>query len=391
MINVLIIGAGAISDSHIEGYKALQSRTIIIAVADPDIGQANQKITKFGLRAKAYKDYHEALNENDIDLVSICTPPALHASISICCSNAGVNVIVEKPMAQSLKQCDEMIQAAQKNGTIISSVAQLRFNDASYKLKKILDMGISGRLLHAQVNAFYWRGKNYYDLDWRGLWGKEGGGCTLNHAVHYIDLLLWMVGCPSEVSAYMTNQFHDNSEVEDLSTAILKYEDSTLAQITSSLIHHGEKQAMYFQTERAGISLPFEVHCCKALENGFPEPDTDLEREIDGFYQDIPSREYTGHTGQIENVLQAMEGREALLIPGESGRQTLEVITAIYKSSIMNTPVILPLQDSDDFYTIEGLIKRAPRFFKKTKSISRFETNIINVGGGDLDGKVSDS
>lgn len=391
MLRALIIGAGAISDSHIEGYKALEDRVSVTAVADMDITRAQKKIQQFGLNANAYADYKEAINDIKIDVVSVCTPPSAHASISIYCLDAGLNVIVEKPMAASLKECDEMIAAAKRNKKILSPVAQMRFMEVPYRVKKLLDMNKTGRLLHVQTNAFYWRGKSYYDLAWRGLWETEAGGCTLNHAVHYIDLMLWMAGKPCEVSAFMTNQYHDNSEVEDLSTAILRYSNGTLGQITSSLIHHGEKQAIIFQTERASISLPFAVSCYKPLENGFPESNAELEKEISARYEGIPALKYTGHTGQIDNVIQTIEDCTPLLISAEDGRNTLELITAIYNSATINAPIRLPLVHNNGFYTSEGIVKNAPRYFKKTRSISEFSVNTITVGRDDLDGKISKS
>ena len=212
-------------------------------------------------------------------------------------------------MAPSLRECDAMIAAAEKGGRLLSPVAQLRFKEAPWKIKRLLELGLAGRLHHVQTNAFYWRGGSYYDLDWRGRWETEGGGCTLNHAVHYIDLMLWWAGQPREVCAFMTNRRHENSEVEDLSTAILRYPDGMLGQVTSSILHHGEKQAILLQADRAAIALPFAVSCCRSLENGFPEPDPDLERTITTAYEGLPSPRYPGHTGQIENVLQAAEGQ----------------------------------------------------------------------------------
>ncbi len=389
MLNALIVGAGAISDSHIEGYRAFPDRVRIVAVADTDRARAARKIEQHGLEAEAYADYRDALGGPKVDIASVCTPPGSHAPITIACLEAGADVIVEKPMAPSLRECDQMIAAAEKNQRVLSPVAQMRFLEAPYRIKRLLDMRRTGRLLYVQTNAFFWRGKCYYDLDWRGLWEKEGGGCTLNHAVHFVDLMLWMAGRPCEVSAFMTNQVHENSEVEDLSTAILRYEDGTLGQITSSLVHHGERQTLAFQTERAGISLPFAVSCSRSLENGFPEPDKELEKEITALYESLPGPAHAGHTGQIGNVLQAIEKGTPMLIPARDGRATLELITAIYKSAIVGTRVSLPLDPGDEFYAQQGIARRAPRFFKKTRSIAGFAVNKISFGNPDLNRGVS--
>ena len=147
-------------------------------------------------------------------------------------------------MATSLEECDAMIRAAAQNGKLLSVVAQNRYKTAMMKLKAVLDSGLAGKILHAQVDSFWWRGANYYDLWWRGTWEKEGGGCTLNHAVHHIDLFQWMVGIPDEIQAVIRNINHENSEVEDFSTAVLLYNDGKVGQINSSLVHHGENQRL---------------------------------------------------------------------------------------------------------------------------------------------------
>ncbi|MFQ8717398.1 MAG: Gfo/Idh/MocA family protein [Enterobacter hormaechei] len=126
--------------------------------------------------------------------------------------------------------------------------------DAFWRLKAALDSGLAGKICHAQVDSFWWRGHCYYDLWWRGTWEKEGGGCTLNHAVHHIDAIQWMLGFPSEVVAMMTNVAHDNAEVEDLSAAIFKYPSGALTQLTASVVHHGEDQKIIIQGDKARIS-----------------------------------------------------------------------------------------------------------------------------------------
>ncbi|MET1168283.1 Gfo/Idh/MocA family oxidoreductase, partial [Bacillus velezensis] len=172
----------------------------------------------------AVTDYTELLAQN-IDLVSVCTPPYTHASIACDFMQAGAHVLVEKPMASSLEEADLMLRAAQESGKLLSVVAQNRFTTPMMKLKGVLDSKRMGPIVHVQVDSFWWRGHNYYDLWWRGTWEKEGGGCTLNHAVHHIDAMLWMMGPPVELQAMMANTAHDNAEVEDISMAMLRFQE----------------------------------------------------------------------------------------------------------------------------------------------------------------------
>jgi len=249
------------------------------------------------------------------------------------------------------------------------------------KLKKVLDSQLMGQIVHTQVDSFWWRGRSYYDLWWRGTWEKEGGGCTLNHAVHHIDIFQWMNGMPNEVTAVMSNTSHDNAEVEDISIAICKYNNGSLAQITSSVIHHGEEQQLIFQGKNARVSVPWKVKASQSQENGFPLDDLHLEKKITELYSSLPEVEYEGHAGQIEDVLTAIEENDEVLISGKEGRQTLELITAIYQSASLGCTVKLPLDKSCPFYTRESVMKNAIHFYEKKTSVENFTDNKISTNG----------
>lgn len=383
MINVAVIGTGVIANSHLEAYvKSFQGRCKVVALIDIYEDKAQQLKDKFQLDCEIVKDYHDVLDRDDLHLVSICTPPYTHAQIAVDMLHAGKHVLVEKPMASSLEECDRMLEAAEQSNRILSVVGQNRFRDPIMKLKHTLDSGKVGKVVHAQVDSFWWRGHCYYDLWWRGTWEKEGGGCTLNHAVHHIDMLQWMMGMPDKIQAVMSNTSHDNAEVEDLSVAILSYGNGSLAQITSSVVHHGEEQQVVFQTEKARISAPWKVYASTSKENGFPIRNTALEEELDEAYQAMESLTYTGHAGQIDNVLTAIEnGSLDVLIDGREGRKTLELITAIYEASTTGKSIQLPLtKDSSLFYSRDSLLANAPHFYEKTSSVVSFAKNEITLG-----------
>ena len=247
MLRIGIIGTGGIADAHIRGYLAFRDECEVVALADVIPGRAPQKAESFGLAdAATFDDPLEMIAHADLDVVSIATPPSTHASLAIAALDAGIHVLVEKPMAPSLEECDAMLAAQERSGRVLSVVAQNRFRDDLAALKDVVDSGLLGSISHVRVDSAWWRGLPYYDLWWRGTWEKEGGGCTLNHAIHHIDLLLWLLGTPTEITAMLANAQHDNAEVEDLSVAIFRY-DRGLAQLTSSVVHHGEEQAIVIQ------------------------------------------------------------------------------------------------------------------------------------------------
>lgn len=273
-----------------------------------------------------------------------------------------------------------MLEAAQKSGKLLSVLAQNRFTTPMMKLKDVMDSKLMGPIVHVQVDSFWWRGHNYYDLWWRGTWEKEGGGCTLNHAVHHIDAMLWMMGPPVELQAMMANTSHNNAEVEDISMAMLRFQEGALGMITSSVVHHGEEQQLIFQGKEARVSAPWKVVASTARTNGFPEPNPDLEQQIQKLADELPDVIHVGHAGQVENVLNAIETGSPLLVDGKSGRNTLELIVGIYKSASTGEKVTFPLEGEDAFYTREGIMKNAVHFYEKKTAVENFEDVDITLG-----------
>lgn len=381
MLKVAIIGTGGISPSHIDGYLRFPDRCKIVALVDIFPEKAQEKKERFNLvDAEVFDDHKKILNRDDIDIIDICTPPYVHSEIAVNSLNAGKHVLLEKPMAASLEECDQILEAAARSGKMISVVAQNRFRTGYMKLKKTLETGMAGDIVHAQADSFWWRGHSYYDLWWRGTWEKEGGGCTLNHAIHHIDMLLWMMGMPEQIQAVMSNTSHDNAEVEDLSIAILKYRNGALCQLTSSVVHHGEEQQVVFQGKNARISAPWKVSASVSRSNGFPEINEKLENEIEEYYQSIPEQQYSGHTPMIDDMLRAVETGGKPLVSGDDGRRAIEMITAIYKASILHEEVNLPLAKEDAFYTVKGIQANVPHFHEKSASVENFLDEEITTG-----------
>lgn len=375
MIRIAVIGTGNIAHAHVDAYLQFPDRCKIVALVDIVPEKAQKMKERYGLDADVYDAHEKILSRQDIDLADVCTPPYVHAAISIHCLRAGMHVVCEKPMAASLAECDEMIRARDESGKKLSIIAQNRFRQPIADLKALLDSGLAGPVRHAQVDSFWWRGHCYYDLWWRGTWEKEGGGCTLNHAVHHIDMLCWMMGLPEKVTSILANTAHDNAEVEDLSATILQY-PGALAQLTASVVHHGEEQQLVFQCEKAKLAAPFSCYASTSLPNGFPVRNEALEKRIADYAAALPRIRWEGHAGQLENVLTAIETGGPVAIGGEDGRRTIELITAIYKSGATGETVCLPLAPEDDFYTVAGIMQSMPHFYEKTVSAAELSGEI---------------
>ena len=187
-------------------------------------------------------------------------------------------------------------------------------------------------------------------------------------------MLGWMMGLPERITSVLANTGHDNAEVEDLSVSVLEY-PGALATVTASVVHHGEDQKLVFQCEKARVSAPYGCFASQPMPNGFPlkESDPAVEKEAADFLASLPPLPYEHHTGQLDDVLTAIETGGQPAITGEDGRRTIELITGIYKAGSCRMPVELPLKKDDPFNTVEGIRAHVPHFHEKTASVMNQE------------------
>ena len=381
MIQVGIIGIGAISQSHIDGYTAFPQDCRIVAMVDRDVERAKKKIVQSHLKeAKAYSSLEEMLENCKVDLVSICLPPSLHCETTVKMLERGIHVLCEKPLAPTLEECDRMLKAAKDSGAVLSTVAQNRFKPDVKKVRNLIESGCLGKILFGQATSLWWRGTNYYNLSWRGKWETEGGGCTLIHGIHHIDLFLWMMGKVESVTAVVANEARDNSEVEDLSMGMVRFVNGSVGNVVSSLLHHGEDQRLLLDGEYGTAELPLKLAASSQMENGFPEPNEKKLAQMKEICESVETK-YTGHTAQIRDVLEAIQDNRPVGVSGEDGRRAIEFISAVYQSAFTHQTVHFPMTSKDPFYSKEGIIKHAVKFHEKTVSIDGFQNNEIQVGG----------
>lgn len=368
MINIAILGAGAIARTHAQAFLDHPEFCRVVAVCNRHVEKAEKLIAETGLTASAYDSLAAALSHVRLDAVSICLPPAVHAEAAIEAAGKGLHVLVEKPMANSLAECDAMIEAAEHNHVLLASVCQLRHTTKVNRVHRLIQEERFGKLLYASASSFWWRGENYHDLSWRGTWEKEGGGVLTIQAIHHLDLMQYMLGLPQRVTAVIGNVGHSNSECEDVATAIFEYPDK-FAQFSASQVAHGENHLMSFFTEQGKLSIPWDPAACKAMPNGFPEADAARLEQLQAAYDDIAPLPWENHSGQVLNFLRAIRGEEALIGDGYEGRKVIELISAIYESACFRKSVTLPLDKSDPFYSAAGKTAHMPHFHEKKVSI----------------------
>lgn len=344
-----LIGCGRIAVNHV---KAVAKNNLeFIAMCDIDNSKFDVMLEKAGCgtfpEAKRYADYKLMLEENpDIELVAIATESGKHAEIALDCIDAGKNVIIEKPIAMSIKDADEIIRRAEEKGVKVSACHQNRFNVAVQKLRKALEAGRFGKLSHGSIHVRWNRDRNYYDQAlWRGTW-EQDGGCLMNQCIHGIDLLRWMMGDDvAEVYGATRQQFHDYLEAEDVGVAVVKFANGTIGTIegTTNTYPRNLEETLYLfgsnGTVKIGGTSTNNIDVWEfADETKEDEANKGLKEQTSNVYGN-------GHAALYADVVDAIKNDRAPYVDAVAGRNALEMILAIYKSQKDGEPVRLPLEN----------------------------------------------
>ncbi|ACL38774.1 oxidoreductase domain protein [Pseudarthrobacter chlorophenolicus A6] len=200
MTTAAIIGCGDVSSVHFAALASMPDAELV-AVCDTHPGRLAAAEAAHGVAG--YADHRELLRKVRPDVVHICTPHHLHASLAIDCLDAGVNVIVEKPLAHTLEEGRKLVAAAARGTAKIGVCFQNRYNATSVAMRELLDGGTLGRVLGASATVMWHRTADYYrDRPWRGTWDEGGGGLMMNQAIHTVDLLQWLVGDVAKVEGH---------------------------------------------------------------------------------------------------------------------------------------------------------------------------------------------
>jgi predicted dehydrogenase len=190
---VAVVGCG-IGRAHIEGYRSHPDKFRVAALCDVDEKRLAAVSDEFSI-VRRTTSFDELLRMDDIEIIDICTPPALHVSQIIAALAAGKEVVCEKPLAGSLADVDRVIAAEQEAAGRVMPIFQYRFGAGVQKAKRIIDMGVAGKPYLATVETAWKRTPEYYRIPWRGRLASELGGVLLSQAIHSHDLMTHWLSC----------------------------------------------------------------------------------------------------------------------------------------------------------------------------------------------------
>lgn len=344
-----LIGCGRIAINHIKAV--INNQLELLAVCDVLPNKMEELLSKQGLAENKeilrYTDYRQMIAEHpEIQLISIATESGSHAEIALYCIDQGINLIIEKPMAMSIADADEIIRRAEANHVKVSACHQNRFNIAVQKLRKAVEAGRFGKLSHGSIHVRWNRNKDYYtQAPWRGTWAQDGGA-LMNQCIHGIDLLRWMMGS-EVVSVYgqTKQQFHHYLEAEDVGMAVVNFANGTVATIegTTNVYPQNLEETLYVFGQWGTVKLGG-----KSTNNidvwDFAD-ETDEDRSNKGL-EEVASNVYgNGHTSLFADVVEAIEKDRQPYVDAKAGRDALEMVLAIYKSAAEGQAVKLPLKE----------------------------------------------
>lgn len=326
-LNFGIIGCGRIAYKHAEAIKN-NEKANLLCVCDIIEERAAEYKDKYGAEAH-FTDYRKMLEYSGLDVVNICTPSGMHAEMGIAAAQAGKHVIVEKPMALSLKDADDLIGACDESGVKLAVCFQNRFNPPVQKLRRALEEGRFGKLTHASAIVRWFRPQDYYDqAPWRGTRAMDGG-CLMNQSIHNIDLLQWMMGPVESVFGYTATNLR-KIECEDVGVAVLKFKNGALGVIEASTTIYPEnlEETLNIFGEKGTVVLGGIA--VNKIETWKFADSTDENGAIDQHQQDVPNVYGFGHEALVEDFINAVINNSEPYITGREGRNALEIVLSIY-------------------------------------------------------------
>ena len=357
-LKTALVGAGKVAHLHARALQALPESEFVGVCSRP-----SERLLDFadGYGVPAFTDVTEMIQKTGAQAICVCTPHPAHAAPTVAAASMGVHVLVEKPMASTLADCDAMMEAARKGGAVLGLVSQRRFYPACQRIRAALDAGRLGRPVLGTASIFGWRDEAYYRSDpWRGSWSGEGGGVLVNQSPHQLDLLLWYMGEVEEVFGLLGQSqpslhrggghgrgrrpFQERGAWATSSSATARIRESMRA--SRFTVTNGASVGV--QTDGGAMFIAGSTRIADAAFNDIwtipgEEPMAARWKKEDAeLFGSVDPMEHF-HTLQVGDFLRSVLAGRAPSIGADDGRRTVELFTAIYRATRDGKAVRFPL------------------------------------------------
>jgi predicted dehydrogenase len=331
------VGAGNIAHRHAGAVKAMTERAEMVAVVEVDPTRLASFAGEHRIPGR-YQDLRTMLEVEGPDLAIVCTPPYLHVPQTINCLSAGVWVLCEKPVCGSLADLDTIEEAEAASGARFSSVSQWRFGERVEKLKELVAAQALGRPLVVECLTNWYRDQAYYNVVWRGVWATELGGPTVGLGIHFMDLVLSLLGDWDRVVA-MAGTLARDIEVEDVSMAVLSLASGAMVTAVNSALSPRQETALRFDFEKATVEL-HSLYSDKDSEWTFTALEAKGGPGLVEVWEPLPAPPVDRHTLQLARLLDALDGKAPVLVSVADIRPTYDLISSLYKAARTGQEVV---------------------------------------------------
>jgi predicted dehydrogenase len=334
-INIGIIGAGNISDTHARAARSIPSAKISAVY-----GTNAQKVDRLAREHEAnpYNDFNAFLAHRPMDLVLIGSPSGSHADEGIAAAKRGLHVLTEKPLDITTKRCDALIDAAQKATVKLGVFFQDRTKPDIRKLKQWVDHGVIGKPLLIEARVKWYRPPDYYSgSKWRGVLALDGGGALMNQGVHTVDILLWLFGDPIRIQARTATLLH-NIEAEDTAVAILEFSNGALCTLhATTAAYPGYPRRIEITGTHGTAILEHDRIIAADLRDAPADLLSDSTGDTNQSASSAVVSDVSGHKAVLEDFLHAIERNTTPLCDGKEGRRSVALIEEIYRVARAST------------------------------------------------------
>jgi len=338
-IKIAVVGCGRISKNHFASIQQLNTEYELVAICDINLDVLGEHKEKY--KVPGYQSIDELLDNEELDIVTLCTPSGLHASQAIKAARAKVNVMTEKPMATKWSDGLKMVRVCDEENVRLFVIKQNRRNSTLQLLKRATKEKRFGKIYMVHLNVFWTRPQEYYDrASWSGTWDMDGGA-FMNQATHYVDLLHWVVG-PIEKIHAMTSTSRD-IDVEDTGVVNIKWRNGALGSMAVTMCTYPSnlEGSITILGEKGTVRIG-GVAVNEIKEWNF-EDERDYDEDIDKANYQTSSVYGFGHPPYFQNVADVLRGKAEPETDGREGLKSLELLTSIYRSARDNREIGLPL------------------------------------------------
>ena len=355
-LKAAVIGCGKVGHFHARAWRQIPGCELV-ACWNRTLPRAEEFAAAYDIRP--YEDLERMVRECGVEAASICTPHMNHAGVAAALARMGVHIIVEKPLAVSLEDCDAIIEAVQSAGVVGATISQRRFLEPAIRVKQAIEDGKIGRPILGSVNMLGWRGMAYYKSDpWRGSWALEGGGVLVNQAVHQLDLLLWYMGEVDSLFGIWDTLNHPGLEVDDTAAAVIRFKSGAIGNICVSNSQNpalfGNVRVHGYNGASLGVQTDGGAMFIAGVSEAAEPPVNDLwtvpgEEDLLESFQEEDRRAFLSVDNvhyfrlQLEDFARAIRDSRPPLVTLQDGRRAVELFQGIYRSHREGKIVRFPL------------------------------------------------